>query len=73
MPTCSFSADWAMRASAVRDNSAPASVAIASPVATSSEAEDDRPAPCGRSPVTARSAPVRAMPASSITRTIAHT
>ena len=50
-----------------------AKVAITNPVATSSEADDDSPAPWGRSPVMARSAPVRAWPASSITRVIART
>ena len=63
-PTISFSARLASRASSVRGTSAPYRSARAIATAHSIAAEDDRPAPCGRSESKTRLAPPTARPAS---------
>ena len=63
-PTISFSARRASRASSARGTSAPYSSARAIATAHSIAAEDDRPAPCGRSESMTRLAPPTCQPAS---------
>ena len=63
-PTKSFSARRAMPASSWRTTSRPASWVRASATAHSSAADEDRPAPCGRSESTATRAPGTGYPAS---------
>ncbi len=63
-PTISFSARLANAASSFRGTSAPYRSARAIATAHSIAAEDDRPAPCGRSESMTRLAPPTGRPAS---------
>ncbi len=66
VPTKSFSAAWARRARRVGSTLSPANAANAVATATSTDAEDDRPEPCGMVPATTRSAPVNSNPSACI-------
>ena len=63
-PTKSFSARWASRASSTGGSSTPCRSSSARPVAHSSAALDDSPAPAGTELAMTRSAPPTGWPAS---------